>query len=102
MIVFTRTREVTYEEGTVSLINEMIDELLFHVEQARKLEFENSLTNVQKSIDKVTREISEIKESGNYYYRKKKRNEKNYDEKEVLYLSELIRALPRKELVGVM
>jgi hypothetical protein len=56
------------------MINELVDEFLFHVEQARKLEFENSLNNIQKSIDKVTREISEIKESGNYYYRKKKRN----------------------------
>lgn len=102
MLVFTRTRDVTYEETTISLINEMIEEFLFHVEQARKLEFENSLNNVQKSIDKVTREISEIKETGNYYYRKKKRSEKNYDEKEILYIAELLNALPPKEMVGVL
>ena len=81
MFVFKQTKKVTYEEITINLINELVDEFLFHVEQARKLEFENSLINIQKSIDKVTREISEIKQAGNYYYKKRKRNEKNYDEK---------------------
>ena len=61
MFVFKQTKKVTYEEITINLINELVDEFLFHVEQARKLEFENSLINIQKSIDKVTREISEIK-----------------------------------------
>lgn len=57
---------------------------------------------VQKSIDKVTREISEIRETGSYYYRRKKRNEKNYDEKELLYIAELLKVLPHWELVGVL
>lgn len=57
----------------------MVDEFLFHVEQARTVEFENNLTNIQKSLDKITREISEIREGGNFYYRKKKKSEKNYD-----------------------
>jgi len=39
------------------------------------------LLSIQKNIDKITREITDIKESGNWYLRKKKRMEKNYDEK---------------------
>ena len=101
MIIFKQTKAVTYEEGMVNLIAELIDEFLFHVEQARKSEFESNLQLIQKSIDKVTREISEIKETGNYYYRRKKRNEKNYDERELLYISDLIRALPEKDRVGI-
>jgi hypothetical protein len=61
MFVFKHLKDITYEESALSMINELVDEFLFHVEQARKLEFENSLNNIQKSIDKVTREISEIK-----------------------------------------
>lgn len=59
----------------------MIDELQFLVENAQKAEFAGSLTQIQKSIDKVTREISDIRETGSFYYRKKKKAEKNYDEK---------------------
>jgi hypothetical protein len=52
---------VTYDHDKVALLNEMIDELQFLVENAQKAEFANSLMLVQKSIDKVTREISEIR-----------------------------------------
>lgn len=55
MFVFKHLKDITYEETALSMINELVDEFLFHVEQARKLEFENSLNNIQKSIDKVTR-----------------------------------------------
>jgi hypothetical protein len=50
----------------------------------------------------VTREISDIRETGSYYYRRKKRNEKNYDEKELLYIAELIKLLPRYQMVGIL
>lgn len=69
----------------MSLIDEMIEEFLFHVEQARKAEFECSLENIQRSMDKVTREITG--EGGNFYVRKKKRSEKNYDEKEIMHIA---------------
>lgn len=46
---------------------------MFQIEQAKKLEFENNLLSIQKNIDKITREITDIKESGNWYLRKKKR-----------------------------
>lgn len=39
MFVFKHLKEFTYDEQTLSMINELNDEFLFHVEQARKLEF---------------------------------------------------------------
>ena len=102
LYLFNLGLNLTYEPDKVALINEMIDELQFLVENAQKAEFAGSLTQVQKSIDKVTREISDIRETGSYYFRKKKRTEKNYDEKELLYIAELMRLLPPWQLVGVI
>lgn len=51
-----------------------------YVEQARKAEFENNIQSIQKSIDKITRYLSDAadgKTQGNWYIRKKKKGERN-------------------------
>jgi hypothetical protein len=37
MFVFKHLKEFTYDEGALNMINELVDEFLFHVEQARKI-----------------------------------------------------------------
>lgn len=54
----------------------MIEEFMCYVEQARKAEFENNIQSIQKSIDKITRYLSDAadgKTQGNWYIRKKKK-----------------------------
>ena len=101
MFILDQTKQVTFTTNILELINEMIDQFLFYVEEARKLEFESNLQSIQTGIDKITREITNIKESGNWYLRKKKKSEKNFDEKEIMYISDLIKQLPNEYLVGV-
>ena len=72
-----------------------------YVEQARKAEFENNIQAIQKSVDKITRHISEVKTQGNWYIKKKKKGEKSYTEAEMLHLSDLIHHLPFAYLAGV-
>jgi hypothetical protein len=67
-------KTATFAETTIEVINELIEEFMFQIEQAKKLEFENNLLMIQKNIDKITREITDIRESGNWYLRKKKRS----------------------------
>lgn len=94
-------KTATFAETTIEVINELIEEFMFQIEQAKKLEFENNLLMIQKNIDKITREITDIRESGNWYLRKKKRSEKNFEEREVMYIADLVRNLPPAYLVGV-
>lgn len=51
-----------------------------YVEQARKTEFENNIQSIQKSIDKITRYLTDTTDSktqANWYIRKRKKGEKN-------------------------
>ena len=52
-------------------------------------------------MDKITRDISDIKEQGNYYLKRKKKSEKNFDEKEIMYIGDLINKLPVCYRVGL-
>lgn len=77
-----------------------------YVEQARKSEFQNNIQSIQKSIDKITRYLSDTADSkvqGNWYIRRRKKGEKNdiYSEKQILYIAELIRKLPPAYLAGI-
>lgn len=57
-------------------MDEMIEQFQCFVEQARKAEFENNIQSIQKSIDKITRYLSETtdaKTQGNWYIKKKKK-----------------------------
>ena len=86
---------------TIELFEDMIEEFLMYVEQARKAEFENNIQSIQKSVDKITRHISEVKAQGNWYFKKKKKSDKMFNESEILHLSDLISSLPTAYLVGV-
>lgn len=49
----------------------------------------------------MTRDLTEIKEQGQWYAKKKKRNDRPIDQREVIYICDLIRQLPKAYLVGV-
>jgi hypothetical protein len=67
----------------------------------RQEEFEGNLLEIQKSVDRITRDLTEIKEQGQWYVKKKKRNDKALDQKELIYICDLIRQLPKCYMVGV-
>lgn len=84
----------------------MIEEFGCYVEQARKAEFENNIQSIQKSIDKITRFLSDAtdgKTQGNWFIRKKKKTERNDNcsEKEIMYFGDLIKKLPKAYLAGI-
>lgn len=47
----------------------------------RQEEFEGTLLDIQKSVDRITRDLTEIKEQGQWYVKKKKRNDRAVDQK---------------------
>ena len=69
--------------------------------EEKQTEFDASLQDLQKNVDKITRELGETKEQGQWYYKKKKRNDKMADLKEMIYICDLVRQLPKAYLIGV-
>lgn len=84
---------------------ELVDEFLVFLNHlviiGRQEEFEGSLQEIQKSVDRITRDLTEIKEQGQWYAKKKKRSDRPADQKEIIYICDLIRQLPKAYLVGV-
>ena len=56
----------------------MIDEFRLYVEETPTIQFKNSIQDLHKSVDKVTRHLSQIKSQGNWFVKKKKKIEKEY------------------------
>lgn len=69
--------------------------------EEKQMEFDSSLQDLQKNVDKITRELGDTKEFGQWFYKKKRRNDKFPDMKEMIYICDLVRSLPKAYLIGV-
>ena len=80
MLILETAKSTTFEIEVINQIDDNIEEFMCYVEQARKTQFENNIQSIQKSIDKITRYLSDTADSktqGNWYIRKRKKTDKN-------------------------
>ena len=79
-LILETTKQTTFQTTIVAVVEQMIEELQCCCEQARKAEFEKNIESIQKSIDKITRFVTEptdnTKNVGITYAKKKKKAER--------------------------